>query len=214
MSELERQRLQDLVDAIHHTAAALQGAARSSARGGSFAPGGGWRPIAVPSGWPPLQLGTETEAAMFVPYVTAVPPYFPLTHTAYAPMGYGPTPYAPAGYGPVGYPQTPFGPTGLSHTGINPLQGGSFGWINPLQMQQGIPGGYGYGYRPVGHPPYGYGLSHAGIGYEGGYGSPMSYGYLPQMGHGYTTPMHGGGMPMQSPLQPNWSPITGPQTQG
>ena len=167
----------------------------------------------MPSGWPPLQLGTETEAAMFVPYVTAVPPYFPLTHTAYAPMGYGPTPYAPAGYGPVGYPQTPFGPTGLSHTGINPLQAGNFGWINPLQMQQGMPNGYGYGYRPVGHPPYGYGLSHAGIGYEGGYGSPMSYGYLPQMGQGYTTPMygmpmHGGGMPMQSPLQPNWSPIS------
>lgn len=135
---------------------------------------------------------------MFVPYVTAVPQIFPVYPTGNLPLG----------------------PAGLSHAGIQPLYGNTLGYINPLQMQQ-----YGYGYRPV--SPYGYGLSHAGYGYEGGYANPMGYGYAPY-GHGYgygyapiapISPISMYGAPgispmgMQSPLQPNWSPIAGQPTQ-
>ncbi|WP_373047803.1 hypothetical protein [Vulgatibacter sp.] len=138
---------------------------------------------------------------MFVPYVTAVPQFFP---------------FAPNG----------IGPGGLSHTGYNPLAGTpGYGWINPLQLQGGYPYGYGYGYRPMGPvgyvPTYNQGLSHTGYGYDAnynpmapwGYAHPTQYGYAP-MGYGpmqgYGTPMH---QQMQAPLQPNWSSINGgPQT--
>ena len=117
---------------------------------------------------------------MFVPYMTAVPPYYSM----------------PIGPIPMGYL-----PNGLSHAGI-PLQTNPW-YINPLQqMQQQIPYGYGtYGFRP--QVPYGYGLSHAGLGYENPYGIGLGYGYGPQP----HLPAYGA--PIQSPLQPNWSPIAG-----
>lgn len=134
---------------------------------------------------------------MFVPYVTAVPQIFPVYPTGNLPMG-------------------------LSHAGIQPIYGGgTLGWINPLQQSYG----YGYGYRPVSPLGYGYGLSHAGYGYENAYANPMAYGnaygHTPY-GYGYPAPvspvaMYGAPgispLGMQSPLQPNWSPITQPQQQ-
>ena len=132
---------------------------------------------------------------MFVPYVTAVPQIFPVYPTGNLPVG-------------------------LSHAGLQPMYGGGT-WMNPLQIQAG----YGYGYRPVTPINYGYGLSHAGYGYEGAYANPLGYphyGYSPY-GYGYPQPvapipMYGtpGMSPlgMQSPLQPNWSPIAQPQQQG
>jgi len=121
---------------------------------------------------------------MFVPYVTAVPPYYSL----------------PIGPMPINPMQMGYLPNGLSHAGI-PIQTSPY-WINPLQVQNFPSYGYGtYGYRPV---PYGYGLSHSGLGYENIHG----YGPQPLLPHYGGTPIQGYS-PIQSALQPNWSPIGG-----
>jgi len=191
MSETERQRLQELVDAIHLTAAALRerGAAMGSARGGFVSPGGTWGPVLWPRGWSFHRLGTTTEAAMFLPYVTTIPSYYPV-----APIGI---------------------PPGLSHAGIPSIPGNP-AWINPL-LQQSMPYAnpyaYGYGYRPL--IPVGYGLSHAGIGQELAYNhlaQPiLGYSALQPLHYPNTIAPHYTGIPVQSPLQPNWSNVPPPQ---
>lgn len=202
MDDLERQRLQELVDAIHLTAAALL-AARGSAWSGPSGPAAAanwsgaastadWRPLPMPRGWSPHRLGVSMETAMFVPYVTAVPQMFPVYPTANLPLG-------------------------LSHAGIQPFYGNN--WINPLQLQ---PIQQNYGYRPVAPINYGYGLAHAGYGYEPAYANPIGYGYGTPMSYGYPqvgqmpVPMYGAPMHphMQSPLQPSWSTIPQQQQQG
>lgn len=201
MDEIERQRLQALVDAVHLTCAAARAMSSADAaatafgrmRAGVNPPGTTWRPLPVPRGWLPVSLGTESE--MFVPYLS---PF--MSHVV-----------------PV-YPG--IGSPGLIHSGVGHMGSG-------IPMGVGVPSGhvpygsYGsyvspgiYGYRPM---PYGVGLVHAG--YEGSipgginplFGiSPMMSGYGPSMMPGIgpsmmSMPM---GSPMSgSPMQPAWSPV-------
>jgi hypothetical protein len=199
MDDFEKQRLQELVDAIHLTAAALHERQAAAAAGSAWpgpgapvavasgaAPTADWRPLPMPRGWPPLRLGASMETPMFVPFVTAVPQAFPVYPTGNLPMG-------------------------LSHAGLQPFYGN--GWINPLQLQQMQPGyGYGYGYRPAPQMNYGYGLAHAGYGYEGAYPNPYGYAPVSQLPY-YGMPQPHFAPQMHQPMQPNWSPIGMPQQQ-
>ena len=198
MDEIERQRLQALVDAVHLTSAAartLWGAdaaaqAFGRIRAGGMPPGTTWRPRPVPRGWLPISLGTERK--MYVPYLS---PFM----SSVVPV-----------YPGIGSP-------GLIHSGV-----GS-GIPMPIGMTPG-PVSYGsymtpgiYGYRPV---PYGVGLVHAG--FEGSIPGGINplFGINPMMSgiggmvSGMGPMMHGVGPSMMSmgsmsgmPMQPAWSPM-------
>jgi len=198
MDDIERQRLQALVDAVHLTCAAVRSLSGADAaalaygrmRASGMPLGTTRRPQPVPRGWLPVSLGTESE--MYVPYLS---PF--MSHVV-----------------PV-YPG--IGSPGLIHSGVGPVGSG-------IPMGIGVPSGqvpYGpymspgiYGYRPI---PYGVGLVHAG--YEGSipgginplFGiNPVMSGYGPSMMPGIGPSM----MPMQmgspisgTPMQPAWSPV-------
>src|SRR5690625_3452893 len=146
MDESERQHLQELVDAIHLTAAALiergarrnlpfsQPAPQALRAAHAFTTNPGWRPMPMPRGWSSLSLGPESK--MIVPFVS---PYLPQMLPLYP---------------------------GLSHSG--PIAGFSTqGGIpyGPYGIRGGIPYGYGYGY----------GLAHAGWDPQG-IGAGVPYG--------------------------------------
>jgi len=197
MDEIERQRLQALVDAVHMTSAAaraLWGAdaaalALGRIRAGGMPLGTTWRPRPVPRGWLPISLGTERE--MYVPYLS---PFMSSMVPVYP--GIGSPGLIHSGVG-SGIPM----PIGMSP---GPVSYGSYG----SYMTPGI-----YGYRPI---PYGMGLVHAG--YEGGSipgGINPLFGINPMMS-GIGPMVHGMGpsmmsMPMGSvsgmPMQPAWSPV-------
>lgn len=208
MDEIERRRLQALVDAVHLTCAAV--GARSGAAGatnfgrmraGGSPPGTTWWPMPAPRGWLPIWLGTESE--MYVPYLS---PF--MSHVMPVYPGVGSPGLIHSGIGPVG--------SGIP-MGIGPIPYGSYGSYGPGIYGQGI-----YGYRPQGMFPYGMGLVHSG--WEGstpGGINPL-FGMNPMMPSMMSGPMMPGSpMPMSSipngsmgmgsmpgmPMQPAWSPM-------
>lgn len=188
MSDSYRERVQELVDAIHLTASALrrmEWEASSASRGmrpGAMAPAVPWWPMLEPRSWPPIQLGAERE--MMIPYVTHMIPQM--------------------------VPMIPGMHPGLVHSGIGPVSGGY-----PMHPLQAIPSMIQGIYRSPGMVPYGYGygLLHSpwevhGMGIPMGGGHPFSS--SPMMGFMPMSPMS----PM-TPMQPAWSmgpmsPSSGP----
>lgn len=190
MDESERQRLQELVDAIHLTAAALiewevrSGLPFAQQR---FAMFSRWRPMPGPRGWPSIPLGSESK--MIVPLVS---PYFPQMLPLYPGLSHS---------GPIsgGIPTQggiPYGPYAV-RTGMIPYgYGYGYGLLHAGWEPQGIGGGMPYGSPGIGFSHGGYGPMGMGMG-------PVPYG----MSH---SPMMHMGMP-GIPLQPAWS--MGPGTQ-
>lgn len=209
MEESEWQRLQELVDAIHHTAAALvrvewgaQLASHPPYAGGPL-PAMAWRPMPGPRGWPLNPLGSESKSMVpyLNPFIPSMIPLYPgltqspgLLHAGMGPMGGGIPVGASIG---MGVPYAPYGTYGYRHPGMLPYGYGyglmHAGWEGP-GIGGGSPligGGIGYGYGPsqgygsIGYGPIGYGSV--------GYG-PIPYGLI-----------------QGNPLQPSWSgPVSGP----